>query len=183
MVAWAHNILTQLDMDRQLLFPCILTAKFACDRKVVGLLRQRGLGNSSSMVCHQLEEAHGERYLREVHHYLTNCKTFMAASLAGLVSTTNLEAPPPLIPVPRHRWFMKVYQLDVLQRRDFIKASITSLFGSILKIDSTKKITKKLAGNEAKYFSLKHLGTGGYHSRLQITRSRVQISQDDKFSS
>lgn len=47
---------------------------------------------------------------------------------------------------------MKVYQLDVINRLDYIKASITSQFGAILKMDSTKKITNKLAG--ISYFSL-----------------------------
>lgn len=47
---------------------------------------------------------------------------------------------------------MKVYQLDVINRLDYIKASITCQFGAILKMDSTKKITNKLAG--ISYFSL-----------------------------
>jgi len=47
---------------------------------------------------------------------------------------------------------MKVYQLDVIDRLEYIKASITSQFGAILKMDSTKKITNKLAG--ISYFSL-----------------------------
>jgi len=42
---------------------------------------------------------------------------------------------------------MKVYQLDVISRLDFELAELTSTFGEILKIDSTKKITNKLAGN------------------------------------
>ena len=108
-MAWAHDILNQLDMDRQQLFPCILTAKYACAKKVIQLLRHRGMGNSSSMVCHQVEETHGERYLKDVHHYLTNCKTFKAASSSGLVLTTDDDSPPQIIPVPRHRWFIKVY--------------------------------------------------------------------------
>ncbi|XP_064598458.1 uncharacterized protein LOC135464821 [Liolophura sinensis] len=54
-ISWAHNIISQLDLDRQIVFPCILTAKFACGRKVVELLRQGGLGNSSSLLRRQLE--------------------------------------------------------------------------------------------------------------------------------
>ncbi|XP_069106499.1 uncharacterized protein [Argopecten irradians] len=150
MVAWAHNIVEQLDRDRQLLFPAILTAKLSCDKKVVTLLRQRGLGNSSSMVQKQLEELHGDNYLRKVHNYLSACKTFQAATSSGLLSAMSVEQPPPQTAVPQHRWLMKVYQLDVLQRIDIVKASITSLFGTVLKLDSTKKITKKLAGKSAK---------------------------------
>ena len=41
---------------------------------------------------------------------------------------------------------MDVYIRGVLQRIEEVKASITSTFGRILKMDSTKKIVKKLAG-------------------------------------
>lgn len=122
--------------------------------KVVESLQQRSLGNSSSMICRQLEEAHADKYLRDSHHYLTACKTFKTAASSGLLSHPTFEEPPEIQTLPRHRWLMKVYQLDVLQRLDYIKASITSQFGTILKLDSTKKITKKLAGNHT-YF--KHM--------------------------
>lgn len=58
----------------------------------------------------------------------------------------SLVSPPPATAVPRHRWFMKVYQIEVLNRVDYIKAHMTSQFGTVLKMDSTKKITNKLAG-------------------------------------
>ncbi|KAH3848165.1 hypothetical protein DPMN_090522 [Dreissena polymorpha] len=54
-----------------------------------------------------------------------------------------------MAPVPKHRWLMQVYSQDVLLRLREMKASITSVFGEILKIDSTKKVTKKLAGKAA----------------------------------
>ncbi|OWF46926.1 hypothetical protein KP79_PYT14938 [Mizuhopecten yessoensis] len=118
-------------IDRQLLFPAILTTRYSCDKKVVGLLRQRWLGNSSSMVRRQLEEAHGYTYLRNVHHYLSAFRTFKTAGSVGLVSASSIEEPPSLTLVPRHRWLIKVYQLDVLQRLDFVKGSITSLLGKL----------------------------------------------------
>lgn len=45
---------------------------------------------------------------------------------------------------------MEVYQIDVLNRVDYIKAHMTSQFGTVLKMDSTKKITNKLAGKGRK---------------------------------
>lgn len=39
-----------------------------------------------------------------------------------------------------------MYVQDILPRIEEIKASVTSTFGSILKMDSTKKVVKKLAG-------------------------------------
>ena len=51
-LAWSHNIITHLDIGHQIQFPCIWTAMKACDIKVVRLLRQRGLGNSSTQQFH-----------------------------------------------------------------------------------------------------------------------------------
>ncbi|KAJ8359639.1 hypothetical protein SKAU_G00161640 [Synaphobranchus kaupii] len=45
-ISWSHAILTQLDIGHRLQFPCSLTAKLACDIKVIRLMRQRGLGNN-----------------------------------------------------------------------------------------------------------------------------------------
>lgn len=59
------------------------------------------------------------------------------------------EEPPALKPVPKFKWLLSVYAIDIMNIMDFIKASITSTFGSILKMDSTKKIVKKLAGYSA----------------------------------
>lgn len=42
---------------------------------------------------------------------------------------------------------MQVYAQDILQRLYEIKATITSQYGRILKMDSTKKVSRKLAGH------------------------------------
>lgn len=49
-------------------------------------------------------------------------------------------------PLPSPIWLLTVYGYDVLTRLDEYKARITSTFGSILKMDSTRKVTRKLAG-------------------------------------
>lgn len=54
------------------------------------------------------------------------------------------QEPPEPIHVPTSRWLLTVYSRDILSRLDHIKASITSTFGSILKMDSTKKVRNNL---------------------------------------
>ncbi|XP_013861718.1 uncharacterized protein LOC106516080 [Austrofundulus limnaeus] len=49
-------------------------------------------------------------------------------------------------PVPSLVWLLTVYGYDILTHIEDYKARITSTFGSILKMDSTKKVTTKLAG-------------------------------------
>ncbi|KAJ7983875.1 hypothetical protein DPEC_G00370340 [Dallia pectoralis] len=61
-----------------------------------------------------------------------------------------VSLPPPMPPVPSPVWLLTVYSCDVLSRLDEVKARITSVFGSILKMDSAKKVTNKLAGAAAK---------------------------------
>ncbi|XP_054881977.1 uncharacterized protein LOC129356413 [Poeciliopsis prolifica] len=80
--------------------------RYACDIRVVVLMRERSRGNSpplfSSLCC---------------------------------FSQTQVAA-------------VRVRQ-DVLSRLPEVRAKITSVFGSVLKMDSTKKVTKKLAGAAA----------------------------------
>jgi hypothetical protein len=45
-----------------------------------------------------------------------------------------------MTPVPTAQWLLFVYVRDVLQRLDEYKAKVTSTFGQILKVDSTKKV-------------------------------------------
>lgn len=47
--------------------------------------------------------------------------------------------------LPCARWFLAAYTRDVYRRLPSVKATITSTFSEVLKIDSTKKILRKLA--------------------------------------
>ncbi|CAL8301230.1 unnamed protein product [Gadus morhua 'NCC'] len=104
----SQTVLDQLSLALRGEFRLILTRKYACDIRVIRMLRERTLGNSSTRLAKQLRENHGEEWLQ--------------------------------------RWLLTVYGKDLMSRMGHIKASITSTFGSILKMDSTKKMTKKLAG-------------------------------------
>ncbi|XP_028297501.1 uncharacterized protein LOC114459443 [Gouania willdenowi] len=64
----------------------------------------------------------------------------------GLISPVTFPPTPAMLTVPKHRWLMQVYAQDVLQRLEEIKAAITSQLGRILKMDSMKKVARKLAG-------------------------------------
>jgi hypothetical protein len=53
----------------------------------------------------------------------------------------------PFRDLPKAQWFITAYARDVWSRFDICKAEITSVFGESLKIDSTKKVLRKLAGD------------------------------------
>lgn len=91
----------------------------------------------------QLKENHSEEWLKRVARFTKECVSFISKSC--LVPQT-FEEPPKPVALPSFKWLSVVYSQDILYRLEDIKASITSTYGSILKLDSTRKITKKLSG-------------------------------------
>ncbi|XP_064857297.1 uncharacterized protein LOC135560118 isoform X2 [Oncorhynchus nerka] len=51
----------------------------------------------------------------------------------------KVVTPPPFLDVPSAQWLLTVHGYDVLFQLEDFKARVTSIFGSILKMDSTKK--------------------------------------------
>ncbi|KAL8581619.1 hypothetical protein ACOMHN_049175 [Nucella lapillus] len=70
--------------------------------------------------------------------------------------------------LPGFSWLQTVYVKDVLQRLDDVKASITSTFGHMFKLDSTKKIVKKLAGH-ARNTAAWHTNVGNEHGQVLMS--------------
>ncbi|XP_062255655.1 uncharacterized protein LOC133965223 [Platichthys flesus] len=124
-------------------FTPILTQRYACDIRVIVSLRDRTQGNSPSRLVRQLRENHSREWIRYLIRYCSKCIHF--ADRQSLLPVLFQEVPEPSV-IPSHRWMLTVYGRDILNRLDHIKASITCTFGSVLKMDSTKKITKKLSG-------------------------------------
>jgi hypothetical protein len=58
----------------------------------------------------------------------------------GNLGVVQFQNPPEMKTVPTYRWIMSVYCKDIVQHIDEVKAKITSVFGKILKLDSTRKV-------------------------------------------
>lgn len=112
-------------------------SRFACDIRVIRLLWERGLGISPTRVVNQFRENHTEECLHCVARYITECVDFLQRP--GLLPMAFLELPEPAV-VPSVKWLLSVYSQDILTRLEDIKARITSTYGTILKMDSTKKV-------------------------------------------
>ncbi|XP_059896388.1 uncharacterized protein LOC132448858 [Gadus macrocephalus] len=142
---WSQDILSQLDVAHRSLFPAVLTTQLALDRKGVTFLKPRTSGNSSSYVQSAMEEAHSEEWARQTIRYLSDCERHK--KMATFIPSAAVYLPPPTFrPLPLAQWFETVHSNDILSHLDEMKGVITSTYGRILKMDSTKKITKKLAG-------------------------------------
>ncbi|CAM4535419.1 unnamed protein product [Leuciscus chuanchicus] len=116
----------------------------ACDRRVIIQLCERTRGNSATQLYKKLCEAHTEAWMRRSIHYLSVMEPFTSR---GVVRRCTPPPKPP--PVPQYVWLLLVYCHDILSRLDDVKARVTSIFGTVLKMDSTKKVTRKLAGTAA----------------------------------
>ena len=155
-------------MGHKLQFPAILTYRYACDVRVICLLRQRGLGNSATQLQRKLTEQHSERWLVRTIQYLNDCKHFRDASTIGLINCPKFEDPPEYIPLPSYKWFLTAYVQDILPRIEEIKSGIISTFGIIIKMDSTKTIVKKLAGHST--------GTAAWATNVANERGQILMS-------
>ncbi|KAI4793351.1 hypothetical protein KUCAC02_032781 [Chaenocephalus aceratus] len=140
--SWSASIRKQLDLDHQMLFPAVLTYRLSCDRKVLAQMKGRTLGNSASRLRSFLVEQHTAEWMRRSIHYLNTCRKFLVAG----VNMPPPQLPPQMVPVPSCGWLLSTYVLESFTRIEEMKAKVTSTFGSILKMDSTKK---KLAGADA----------------------------------
>ncbi|KAJ4941723.1 hypothetical protein JOQ06_011598 [Pogonophryne albipinna] len=143
--SWSESIRSQLDLDHQLLFPAVLTYRLSCDRKVLAQMKGRTLGNSASRLHSFLVEQHTAEWMRRSIHYLNTCRRLEVVG----VQMPPLQPPPQMVRVPSSSWLLSTFVLESFTRIEELKAKVTSTFGSILKMGSTKKVTKKLAGAEA----------------------------------
>lgn len=69
---------------------------------------------------------------------------FEVQALRGLFKLSGpAKDIPPMPPVSKAPWFLAVYSRDVVGRIQETKAKIKSTFGTVLKMDSTKKVLDK----------------------------------------
>lgn len=102
-------------------------------------MRGRSLGNSSTSAYRNLCVRHREQWIAQTTHYLSVVGKFPdyvtdPSSLAAQLTQ--------MVPVPSPAWLLSVYAKDVLTRLPELKARVTSIYGTILKMDSTKKVRR-----------------------------------------
>lgn len=148
-IAWDNRILDCLPDGIRLKFPVVLTYKYACDQAVISLLRSRTLGNSPGALQNRLREIHSDEWMGKVVSYLNDCKRHQTSSHLFHQPSVEYQKAPELRDVPTAKWFLACYVRNVYSRLELLKAVTTSVYGTVMKLDSTKKITKKLQGYDA----------------------------------
>ena len=146
-VSTDSRIMIQLPHYLRAKLPAVLTYMYACDKAVISLLRSRTAGNSSHALKNCLFESHTEEWINKSNEFFAECDRYTQAHrMVGSSETISFKPFPLFRNLPQSRWFLSAYVRDVWSRLDGVRAQITSVFGDILKFDSTKKILRKLAG-------------------------------------
>ncbi|XP_038071853.1 uncharacterized protein LOC119740580 [Patiria miniata] len=154
-LAWDMDIIKQLSEAHQAFFPAVLTARRGVDKNVVQLLRDRTEGNTMSKVWRQIQENHCEDYLNRKDMYTTLLYTL--AKPGGIVSALGhqFKRPPERHELPSPRLLRHAFLLEEANHVQDYRTQVLSIFGRVLKFDSTKKyacfllfrqICKKLSG-------------------------------------
>ena len=142
-------MLSQLSKGVRARFPVLLTHKYACDQSVVDLLRSRTLGNSPTALRNTLHELHSEEWLRGQLDFLTACQRHKKGLASYLPPVTYLQPSPPPPFSPPGDFLQHMYITETCGREWTTSwQQLLQHYGSVLKIDSTKKICKKLQESE-----------------------------------
>lgn len=111
------------------------------DKNVVRLLRDRTEGNTMVKVWRQIQENHYEEYLHRKDLYATLLMTVVQPG--GIVSALGhtFQAPPPPRELPSARLLRHAFLLEEANHVQDYRSQILSTFGTVLKMDSTKKVS------------------------------------------
>ena len=107
------------------------------------------LGNSPTAIQHAVQEAHSTDWMDRQIQFPSDCQRYSTGLQSLGLAVPTYDRPSTLCSLPTQQWFLTVYVHDVWERFPTLLAAATSTNGSILKIDSTKKVTKKLSGTGA----------------------------------
>ena len=110
------------------------------DKAVLQLLRDRTEGNTVVKVWRQVQENHCEEFLKRKDLYTTLLSTLTKPG--GIVSAFQhkFKAPPKRRELPSPRLLRHAFLLYEADRVQDYRTQILSTFGSVLKMDSTKKV-------------------------------------------
>ena len=118
---------------------CVLHhPRLACDRALIGQLKGRTLGNGVSRLRASLVEQHSRDWMARAIEYMSVLRKLRGPGVAAQGDVSL----PAFVKVPGLTWFGRVYVLEAMTRLEETKARVTSIFGEILKMDSTKKVRR-----------------------------------------
>ncbi|KAL2083534.1 hypothetical protein ACEWY4_021307 [Coilia grayii] len=133
------------------------------DKAVIHLMRDRTEGNTMAKVWRQIQESHCEEYLQRKDLYTTllcqynqpgKNKFLISLAAKGREMSTHtrrilsgqFQRPPPRRKLPTPQLLRRSFLVAEAENIEDYRTQIISIFGKVLKYDSTKKICKKVSG-------------------------------------
>jgi hypothetical protein len=115
--------------------------------------------------------------------YLSDCQRHKNERARLNLTPAQYEAPPVFKTPPTQKWFLAVYVRDVWSRLETLKGNATSIYVSILKIDSTNEVTRKLQGTSTDSVSwCTNVGNEKDEILLSILTNSESLSNLDKMA-
>ena len=146
-VGWDKRLIEKLPFATRRKFPALLTYQKSIDKNLVRLLRSRTLGNSPTALRNTIQNNHSVVHVERSAQFFQDCIRYTKGGIPSTFLSDDdiaFECPPKFEKIPSSQLFLTVYSRNVIDRREVLKGNITSVFGDILKIDSTKNILKNL---------------------------------------
>ena len=140
---WSEEIMKQVPKSIVDNLGVTLTYKYAIDTSVLQQLSARTAGNSATSTIKGILQQHSTAHFNKVNSYLEDHVAFLKATKRGLVASPASNMIPTFHALPCVKWLLHTYACYVFKRSDEMKAALTSVFGEVLKIDSTKKVSER----------------------------------------
>ncbi|KAL2076465.1 hypothetical protein ACEWY4_027929 [Coilia grayii] len=144
-LSWEAAILNQLSPAHKAVFPAVLTLRRGVDNAVSRLMRDRTEGNTMAKVWRQIQESHCEEYLPRKDLYTTLLCQYNQPGKDTRILSGQFQRPPPRRKLQTHQ-LLRSFLVSEAENIEDYTTQIMSIFGKVLKYDSTKKICKKLSG-------------------------------------
>ena len=136
------KLVSLINLNILSMFLCIY--RRGVDKNVVRLLRDRSEGNTMGKVWRQVQECHVDEYLKRKDMYTTLLLKLVEPGgiMSALGLTHTFPPPPPPRPIPSPRLLRHAFLLAEASNVQDYRTQIISTFGTVLKLDSTKKVCK-----------------------------------------
>ena len=149
---WRTELLDQLSPAQRLRFPAILTKKLALDKNVATLMKPRTMGNTSSYIQQAVDEIHSTEWAKRVVLYLSDCDLHKKNCVERGIPPPVYKHPPQYSSLPLASWFETAHAIEVTRNLTAMRGIITSVYGRVLKVDSTKKVSYLLISHNNLFF-------------------------------
>ena len=103
-------------------------------------MKPRTMGKTSSYIQQAADEIHSAEWAKRVVQYLSDCDLHKKKCVERGIPLPVYKHPLQCPSLPLASWFETVHGIEVTRNLTAMRGIITSVYGRVLKVDSTKKL-------------------------------------------